>query len=314
MLKKLMPLLALLLVACGGDKNSSNNTNEVKESKNASYKIVYLTPQYQKYVNSVKADYQNKRKIFDEILLDPLVNGDFAKCEYLDMFRFGYSYFVPDTVGIQSIINSINKNKAEIDEAIHKAVTESQAYIKTDSVTFYIQPPNIANSDILMRMGGVSGMTVGKKHILFSVDPAVANWKESLEHAAAGECYSSYWTNKNFDSTFKWTMLRYMVWTGKANAFQKMVYPSASMPWTAALDEPKKAEMWAKIKPKLGTRNFFFMSEVMFGSNNYPLWTGFTLGYSIVNDALTKNPNMKFEEWDKLDAEKFMELSGWDKK
>ena len=52
----------------------------------------------------------------------------------------------------------------------------------------------------------------------------------------------------------------------------------------------------------------------MFGSNNYPLWTGYTLGYSIVNDALTKNPNMKFEDWDKLDAEKFMELSGWDKK
>jgi uncharacterized protein YjaZ len=310
-----MPLLTLLLVACGGDKKNTENANGEKEgSKNASYKIVYLTPQYQKYVDAVKADYQNKRKIFDQILLDPLVNGDFSKCEYLDMFRFGYSYFVPDTVGIQSIINNINKNKQEIDEVIHKAVTKSQAYINTDSVIFYIQPPNIASSDILTKMGGVSGMTVGKKRILFSVDPAVANWKESLEHATAGECYSSYWTNKYYDSTFKWTMLRYMVWKGKADAFQKMVYPTANMPWTVALDEPKKAEMWAKIKPKLNTRNFFFMSEVMFGSNNYPLWTGFTLGYSIVNDALTKNPNMKFEEWDKLDAEKFMELSSWDKK
>ncbi len=314
MFKKLLPLFALALIACGGKKNADGK-NEVKGEKNdASYKIVYLTPQYTKFVDGVKADYQNKRKIFDEILLDPLVNGDFSKCEYLDMFRFGYSYFVPDTVGMPRIINDINKNKAEIDEAIHKAITKSNTYITNDSITFYVQPPNIANSDILTRMGGVSGMAVGSKHILLSIDPSVANWKESLEHAVAGECYGSYWTKKNHDSTFKWTVLRYLVYVGKANAFRLMVYPTANTPWVKALDEPKKAEMWAKIKPKLNTRNFFYISEVMFGSKDYPLWTGFTIGYCIVNDALIKNPNLKFEDWDKLDAEKIVEMSGWNQK
>lgn len=315
MLKKLVPFVALLMVACGGDKKTSEHHSEGKENgKDASYKIVYLTPRYQKFVDGVKADYQNKRKIFDQTLLDPLVNGDFSKCEYLDMFRFGYSYFVPDTVGIQQIINGINKNKAEIDEAIHKAINKCQAYITNDSVTFYVQPPNIANSDILTRMGGVTGMAVGSKHILLSIDPNVANWKESLEHSVAGECYSSYWTHKYHDSTFKWTMLRYLVYVGKSNAFRLMIYPNANTPWVKALDEPKKAEMWTKIKPKLNTRNFFYMSEVMFGSNDYPLWTGFTLGYSIMNDALTKNPDLKFEDWDKMEAEKIFELSGWNQK
>lgn len=315
MFKRLLPLFVLLLAACGGDKEKTQNNSDAKESnKDTRYKIVYLTPQYQKFVDGVKADYQNKRKVFEKTLLDPLVNGDFSKCEYLDMFRFGYSYFVPDTVGIPRIINNINKNKAEIDEAIHKAVNKSSAYISNDSITFYVQPPNIANSDILTRMGGVSGMAVGSKHILLSVDPAVNNWKESLEHAVAGEFYGSYWTKKHHDSTFKWTMLRYLVYVGKSNKFRLMIYPTANTPWVKALDEPKKAEMWAKIKPKLNTRNFFYISEVMFGSNDYPLWTGFTLGYSIVDDATSKNPSLKFEDWDKMDAEKIFELSGWDKK
>jgi uncharacterized protein YjaZ len=311
MLKKLIPLFALLLVGCGNNKNSESKEGAADEKSDASYKIVYLTAPYKSYIDAVKKDYSNKGKIYDEKLINPLINNYFSKCEYLDLFRYGYSYFIPDTMGIEHAINGINTNKSEIAEAIHKAVNRSNKYLKEDSITFYVQPPNISKSEILNKMGGVTGMTVGGKHILITVDTDVNGWKEGMEYTVAREYLHSYWTTTHHDSTFKWTLLRYLAYEGKADIFAKMIYPTAKAPWTSALDEPKKVELWTKITPRLNTRNFFFIPEVMFGSKDYPLWSGYTLGYKMVEDALKTQPNLTLKEWVALDAEKLLEMSGW---
>lgn len=311
MFKKFIPLFVLLLIGCGNKKKSDSKDGSGDQKGEASYKIVYLTTQYKSYVDAVKKDYSNKGKIYDEKLINPLINNYFSKCEYLDLFRYGYSYFVPDTMGIEHAINGINNNKSEIAEAIHKSINNCNESLKNDSITFYVQPPNISRSDILTRMGGVTGMTIGSKHILITVDTDVNGWKEGMEYCVAREFLHSYWTNTQFDSTFKWTMLRYLVYEGKGDVFAKKLYPNAKAPWTAALDEPKKVELWAKINPRLNTRNFFFMTEVMFGSKDYPLWSGYTLGYKLVQDGLKSQPNLKLEEWVALDAEKLREMSGW---
>ncbi len=311
MFKKFIPLVALLLIGCGNKKNSDSKDGSSEKKDGASYKIVYLTAQYKSYIDAVKKDYSNKGKIYDEKLINPLINNYFSKCEYLDLFRYGYSYFIPDTMGIEHAINGINANKNEIEEAIHKSINKCSEYLKDDSITFYVQPPNISRSEILNKMGGVTGMTVGGKHILITVDTDVNGWKDGMEYCVAREFLHSYWTNTHYDSTFKWTLLRYLAYEGKADIFAKKLYPTAKAPWTSALDEPKKVELWKKITPRLHTRNFFFIPEVMFGSKEYPLWSGYTLGYKMVEDALKSQPNLKLEEWVALDAEKLRDMSGW---
>ena len=42
--------------------------------------------------------------------------------------------------------------------------------------------------------------------------------------------------------------------------------------------------------------------EIMFGSRNYPVWGGYSVGYAIVKTALKKNENLKADYWTNLEA------------
>jgi uncharacterized protein YjaZ len=309
MKKPLLCLATLVLFGCS--QHSSEQKKENDGVNDPHYKIVFLDSYYTNYVAEVKKDYPNKRNIYIEKVVEPLIAKYFSKCEYLELFKEGFSYFTPDTVGILHAASEVKANKKEIEELINKSITKCATYLKNDSITFFVEPPAITDSQILQQMGGVTGLTIGRKQILITIDTKVKDWKQVLQESVAHEFHHAYWTNKYYDSTYKWNMLNYLVFEGKADSFTRLLYPDAKMPWTTALGEKEKAELWTKIKPRLSARNPLFMTEVMFGSNNYPAWGGYTLGYSIVQSALKKNPKLQLEEWTKLDSEKILEMSDW---
>ncbi len=311
MIKHLALLSSLLLFGC----SPSNDTKtEQKDPENAPYKITYLTDNYRDFVKAVKLDYQNKRNIYNEKIVDPFVKVKFKDGEYLDIVDYVYRYFVPDTSGLESAVNQILAHKDDIDHEIHSSIKKCNAYFSNDSIEFFIQPANIIGSDMLARMGGVSGLTAGKKQIIITIDPNVKNWSAAIESCVARELLHTYWTRECFDSTFKWSIGRHMIMEGKADAFRHMLYPTEKSPWTVALDEKGKLDLWTKLKRRFNTSNPVLDTEVMFGSNNFPTWGGYSLGYAIVSDAIAKKPDMKLEEWVKMDAEKIVEISGWNEK
>jgi uncharacterized protein YjaZ len=309
MIKHLVLLSAFLFFACSS--STEKKTEEKDQPKNASYKITYLTDHYKDFVKAVRLDYQNKRNIYNEKIVDPFVKGHFKNCEYLDIVDYVYRYFVPDTSGLESAITGILASKDDIDHEIHNSIKKCNAYFSNDSIEFYVQPANIIGSDMLARMGGVSGLTAGKKKIIVTIDPNVKNWQAAIESCVARELLHTYWTRTCFDSTFKWNIGRHMIMEGKADVFRHMLYPTEKSPWTNALDEKGKLDLWTKLKRRLHVSSPVLDTEVMFGSNNFPTWGGFTLGYAIVSDALAKKPDMKMEEWVKMDADKMIEISGW---
>jgi uncharacterized protein YjaZ len=302
----------VLLFACSSPNNKKNE--EADQEKNTSYKITYLTDNYRNFVKEAKLDYANKRDIYNKTIVDPFVNDYFKDGEYLNIVDYVYRYFVPDTSGISNAINDILAGKGDIDHEIHSAIKKCGTYFKNDSMQFYIQPSNIIGSDMLSKMGGVSGLTAGKKKIIITIDPSVKGWQNSLESCVARQLVHAHWTRVCFDSTFKFTLGRHIIMEGKADAFRHMLYPTEKAPWTTALDEKGKLDLWTKIKRRLDLSNPILGTEVMFGSNNFPTWGGYTLGYAIVQDALAKNPDLKFEDWLKMDAGKMIEISGWAEK
>ena len=40
----------------------------------------------------------------------------------------------------------------------------------------------------------------------------------------------------------------------------------------------------------------------MFGSSNYPVWGGYSVGYDIVRTALVNNKNLKADYWTNLET------------
>ena len=51
--------------------------------------------------------------------------------------------------------------------------------------------------------------------------------------------------------------------------------------------------------------------EVMFGSRNYPVWGGYSVGYDIVVTALTNSKNLKAVNWTNFEADKILALSNY---
>ena len=106
-------------------------------------------------------------------------------------------------------------------------------------------------------------------------------------------------------------MLRYLVLEGKADSFAHMLYPDVKLPWTSALTENEKAELWNKIKPLLNSEDPNLLSEVMFGSEKYPMWGGYTIGYDIVQTAFKDKPVLSAKDRTDMAVEKILEMSAY---
>ena len=85
--------------------------------------------------------------------------------------------------------------------------------------------------------------------------------------------------------------------------------------YTSAFNSPsREKELWEKIKPNLDSTNQDYYQKVFFGDDEeFPHWTGYTIGYNIVQDFIKNNPKVSIEEWTNMDAKEVLERSGYEK-
>ncbi len=69
--------------------------------------------------------------------------------------------------------------------------------------------------------------------------------------------------------------------------------------------------MWTTVQPDLENQDFEFQSEVMFGSDKFPVWGGYAVGYDIVQSFLSKEKSITPEVWINMAAEEFLEKSDY---
>lgn len=278
--------------------------------QNPSNKIIFLNDYYSTYVDKAENTTTNQEKIYKEKIQTAIINDYFLKSEYSDIVNNFLSAPIQNTIELKKAIERVNINKKRIERKITSALEKSNTYIKNDSLTIYILPANPDNKAMMHSMNGIMGLTAGSKQILLTIEPEIPGWEEMLEYAVAHEFNHAYWTSLNFGKSTKWTLLDYMIFEGRGDSFSHLLYPKVKAPWTSALNEKDKKDLWNKIKPKLQSEDIRFQMEVMFGSRNYPFSGGYTLGYDIVQKAL-KGTTLTVKNWTNLSSEKLLEMSGY---
>jgi uncharacterized protein YjaZ len=274
-------------------------------------KIIFLTDLYTTFINKVEADNKNVDKIYQENIHALICNNYFKKSEYADIVSGFLMVPVKDMTGLRNSVERIVSNKEIIDTKIKEALKMCKQTLPNDSLTIYVIPANSDYKQILMAMSGIMGLTAGSKQIILTIEPGIPGWENMLEYAVAHEYNHAYWTKMNFGQSAHWTLLDYLVFEGRGDYFAHLLYPAIKAPWTMALSEKMKPDLWNKVKPRLQDEDFNFQREVMFGSANYPNWGGYSLGYDIVVTALTNDKKLKMEEWINLDPEKILMLSNY---
>jgi uncharacterized protein YjaZ len=208
------------------------------------------------------------------------------------------------------VVKQIEDAEADMVNAVGRAVIKSQKLLPTEALTFCIFASHPSETFIIERMRGVTGGAVSAIVIHLQVYPK-DGWLEMLEYVVAHEYHHAALAQRLPNNVNNLDLANYLVTEGKADSFAKLVYPDVIAPWTKALKPEQERKLWQTIQPLLMNEDVYLHQEIMFGSTRFPTWTGYTIGFNIVQAFLKKYPDTDVETWTKMDAQTLLEQSGY---
>jgi Predicted Zn-dependent protease (DUF2268) len=106
------------------------------------------------------------------------------------------------------------------------------------------------------------------------------------------------------------TLLDQFVSEGMADVFAAQAFPGPPSPWNTALNRQQEHDLWIRAKPRLNRRRFH--RGWMLGSTEIPRWTGYTIGFHIVQSYLAHHPNTAAADLIRVDGKFILTSSGYD--
>ena len=179
--------------------------------------------------------------------------------------------------------------------------------IKDVDIVFYENPKGTINE-----IGGIGGLTPNAHQVFISLNPNHPNFKHALREDLL------FTLAHEFHHTVRWqkqvegdTLLEALIFEGLADHFaMEVTGRQKPSPWSHALT-PEQKEIFMKKaeqewnKPTYNNNLWFFGSE----PEKIPRWTGYTLGYDLVDDYLKKHPETSASKLVFADASLFLEKS-----
>ncbi|HXP50929.1 MAG TPA: DUF2268 domain-containing putative Zn-dependent protease, partial [Bacteroidia bacterium] len=311
--------LIILLLGCAqpakqhaGNNAPDNTPSPVAYLSPAGDKIIFLDDYYTAYLNTIKAGWKNRDSLFRVKIVEPIHDKYFSKTQYLPNSNERPSFILRDTASLGAIIAGIEDHKVAIEKMIATTLLDCRGYIKNDSLTIYVCPATADTKETLKRMGGVNSWTVSKKQIVLVIDPQIKTWGDMLPVYLAHEYSHAFcWEKMNLSSVLAMNLLDRVISEGKANAFAHILYPDVKCPWDTALSAEGTAYQWSRIKMEMRSEEYYLNEGIMYGSDNYPAWTGYAVGTAIVQSALKNNPALTPEKWSNLSPGWILEISDY---
>ncbi len=186
----------------------------------------------------------------------------------------------------------------EIIARIQNIIPRIQKLIPADSITIDLA---MSSSEVLP-MFGVGGRTTSDHSLSMYFDPKNPNFRvEFLVRSLVHECLHP---TRLRMLHWQLTLLECMITEGLADHFMIELLKGDRPAWTSALTEEEIKQYLVKVKPVLRlkhelwnnkfTQNYFV--PWMFGrkgDNPIPGWTGYTLGWRIVDNYLRAHPEVR---------------------
>ena len=177
---------------------------------------------------------------------------------------------------------------------IHNIIPKVQALIPLDSVTINLA---ISSSNVLpfIGVGGRTNKDDSGITIEYYYDPANPNLK--LKSLIYGLVHESHHASRLRMPDWKFTLLELMIMEGLADHFMMDVTNSEQPPWSKALTKGEIKHYMIKVKPLLYIKQESWTEELnewlIFGRKGddpIPGWTGYSLGWVIVENYLKEHP------------------------
>ncbi len=198
---------------------------------------------------------------------------------------------------LDSNIDTADSVSIRIISGIRDIMPRIQTLIPADSIRI-----DLAIGGEVLPFLGVGGRTTSDHSLQFIYDPKNPNFKvEYITHNLVHECYHPIRVRM---PQWQLTMLECMITDGLADHFMVQVLNCEQPVWSRALSEEEIHRYLLKSKPILFEKHKSWDDEFtqtlfvpwMFGRNGndpIPGWTGYALGWKIVDNYLKAHPEIQ---------------------
>jgi uncharacterized protein YjaZ len=252
-----------------------------------------------KYLNALEqSPTANREALWKSNVVTPYWKPCAEGGEYI---AYAPSFSLPPS-DIKSLRATVAALRASAVEAtVRAAIEKSAALLPTTSTTvcLFAADPGLPG---ILDMHGVNGFTAGAGKIWLTLLPA-GDWKEWITYGVAHEYHHSVWTRRYSQREPIENMADYLVFEGRADSFARLIEPQRTAPWTSALTSSQEAAAWRIIQRHLDSTSEQLLLGLMFGgAEGTPRWSGYTVGFAIVQSYLSAHPTLSVERWTELDA------------
>jgi hypothetical protein len=194
-------------------------------------------------------------------------------------------------------IDTSDSLSIQIISGIREIVPRIQSLIPADSITIDLR----VGGDVLPFLG-VGARTTSEHSVLFNYDPKNPKFRtESIARGLVHECYHPVRLRMPH---WQLTVLECMITEGLADHFMVQVLKCEQPVWSRALSEEEIRQNLLKAKPILFEKHKSWNDEFtqkffapwMFGRKGddpIPGWTGYSLGWRIVDNYLKAHPEIQ---------------------
>lgn len=176
-----------------------------------------------------------------------------------------------------------------------------QALIPAYDLTIHVKSSDKSSEGFIVPQMGVGGHPIGTDTVWIYFQPQNPNFR--TEFVAWALPHEIHHAIRLRTPEWHWSLLESLVAEGLADHFQVEVIGGDPGPWTRALTKEEIHMYLARVKPLLHakTESYAEFTEKYeapwllgsSGSEPIPRWTGYTLGWSIVENYLRAHPEAR---------------------
>lgn len=201
----------------------------------------------------------------------------------------------PASVDVNSICfsdpdNAFGERAPIIREVLESTLQRTIKALPITGVTITVRPDPKAT----IPGYGVGGYTPNGHEVNIALDPKFADWAllltNNLPQTLAHELHhSARWRGPGYGST----LFEAMITEGLADGFAVELLDIPAAPWSDAFPREQTARFLAVARPEFDVRPYSPDDHArwFFGSDpTLPKWTGYTLGFRLVDDYIEHHP------------------------
>lgn len=194
-------------------------------------------------------------------------------------------------------------------EIIKEALANITSNLPGPDTKIIIMPANPVMHEIFAKYNFcMNGVTLGSGKIIILIDPSFPQWKKTLPLVLAHEYHHSTWMSRNWkDADF--SLLEYLIFEGRADAFASNLYKDVENPWTSMINKEQEEQVWKSIKSEILLKGHDRINKVMWGDKDIPVCSGYAIGLHIVKSFKINSPGYSDKEIIDLKPEDILRIS-----